>query len=318
MGSAGLSSNSALNVESKQASFSSEAQAKQAAASFGQRGARLADRKRILDQMRAAPELAVAAFPEFMKFFDRLEANAKHEVLDLALTLLDLGQSLTGVSDDLCRSLADSNTGLRDKVGGILIRMGADAGGGELRVLGCTRHALYEVRLLAVRVLGSIGSVCSPSARNRLKKLAQETKAGETELQEAAREALRKIENGAGGATETRRDDVRSATGVMLALKTLVDPQTDSETVAMQRAAIADAAPEARARGLVASLSADNPRARAVAARLLYEYRREVAALAGLIAQAFRKEEELAVKDCLADLLTLILLEHPSPSGDEL
>jgi len=170
--------------------YASERQAVQAARQFGQKATRLAQRQRILKSLHESGIMAGASVPALLESYRSQEVSGRHEILDFLAHLLDQKADLSESAVAIGGLLSDTNAALRDKVAAVLVRMGARAAAAEVAALGCTRHALREIRLAGVRVLGSIGVAGSPSLLSRLLSLRETTPATDAELREAIAAAI--------------------------------------------------------------------------------------------------------------------------------
>ncbi len=314
-------------------------QIKRAVKLFGQRNTKALERSRILARLQASGAMAAAAAPSLMDIFERQDITTRHSILDLFENILAEEGDLSEIAENLAKQLNHPNFGLRKQVAEVMIMMGPMAKDAIGRVMGCTRHALDDVRLAAVKVMGAIGPVCADAAMPRLRKML-ETCDSDREMTSAVASAMAAINSqgddtqaadshaaGSEATAETAVMDKQQATrksstsrrtsSRRVSTRRIVQNvqqqgnfQNDEQAVAATVKRLSELTPQKRMQALLAGLQSETPATRSMAARVLQEYANLLPPFAEVFRQAYLKETDLNVKDRIADLLTMIGLDN--------
>jgi len=313
-----------------------ESQVRRAVKAFGQRNTKAGERKRILARLQASGIRAAAGVPGLLDVFTRQDVSTRHAILDLFLHVLDQGGDFAESAEEIAKHLNSPNYGLRQKVGDVLVRMGPACRGAVGRILGCSRHAVRDVRLLAVRVLGAMGTVGADASAVRLRKMLRATKGFDQEMAAAVEAAMQGMgveplatdedeggdAEGEGAALPSSASQRRRATSRRVVRPASPEPggevRSEEERVRQTTAQFASMPLERRIPALLGGLRAESVAARSMAVRVLEQNLRDVLPFAARIHEAYEVETDPLVRDRIADLLTMIAIVQPggAPESD--
>jgi CheY-like chemotaxis protein len=184
--------------------YESVREVREAVRLFSQRTTPDVQRHFILRRLKSSGALALSGVPPLMDTFAKLDATTRREVIATLIEMEKAGIDLGEVAADIGRHLNSPDPELREKVGELLITLGSRAGDAANLALGCTRHGMKEVRLLALRVLAAIGPSCRSLARNRLMLMVNQYQEDEEMLVELKR-ALASVDRVSTSASTRRR-----------------------------------------------------------------------------------------------------------------
>ncbi len=295
--------------------FRDEAQIHRAIKRFSQRNTKSGERKQILARLRATGPKAAAGACGLLEVFPRQDISTRHAILDLIREILEMKGDLSEAAPELAKYLNHANYGLREKVGKMLIAMGPDANEAIGRVLGCTRHAMVDVRRLAVQVIAACGPVCAPAALPRLRKMAQNTPDTEGALREDIQAALDALAVAVPASGRPARGD-EASTSTRRILKQVhrasqVPKKSEPSVVEEARERLAELPEEKRIRALLLGLKAEAAGARAMAARILESEWRHLPEHVQEIEEAHARETDAHARDRMANLLTILAMHCP-------
>lgn len=151
--------------------------------------------RQIMERIQIS-ENAVAAVPVLLSVFHMKDMDTRHNLLDLIDMLLEKGEDLSHCAKELSTHLADPNFALRQRVMGTMMKMGPAAAGGISRILRLIQHKIPDVRIGAIRLVGTIGPVVDHQARPVLERYLKVIENQDPATEKALRASLRALHRG--------------------------------------------------------------------------------------------------------------------------